>query len=462
MRSTGEVLGIDARFGAAFAKSQEAAYGALPAKGVAFLSVRNADKRAIVLPAKRLADLGFTLVATTGTAGVLRRNGMDADRPQGPRGARQRGRQDPGREIDLVVNTPAGPGARRTATTSASPPWPPTSPITTLSGLTAVVQGIEARLAGDLAVRPLQAWHDGPAGNGRRLRRRRAGGRAVTRAGAVRGAGAAGRGLPGPHPGRARDRRRPPRPVRPPAGRGGPLVPLRRPFSIHRVERPGVALGTVEVVFDVVGAGTLALSRPAPATWSTCSGRSAGRSTRRRSRPAACWSAAATAPAVLPGHRAAGAALPGRLRDRGGHRGRLLDAMEAKQLGHSLTVTTDDGSAGRRGLVTDPLPDLLARTGAARVYACGPMPMLAAVSRLAAAAGVPCQVAVEEQMACGTGICFSCVLPSGVGGRAGPGGGGRRRPGWPGRAWRGRCSTAPPSPGPSWASRSWSRPRDRG
>jgi dihydroorotate dehydrogenase electron transfer subunit len=91
--------------------------------------------------------------------------------------------------------------------------------------------------------------------------------------------------------------------------------------------------------------------------------------------------------------------------------------MEAKRLGHSLTVTTDDGSAGRRGLVTDPLPDLLARTGAARVYACGPMPMLAAVSRVAAAAGVPCQVAVEEQMACGTGICFSCVLP--VGGSGG-------------------------------------------
>jgi dihydroorotate dehydrogenase electron transfer subunit len=96
---------------------------------------------------------------------------------------------------------------------------------------------------------------------------------------------------------------------------------------------------------------------------------------------------------------------------------RLLDAMEAKRLGHSLTVATDDGSAGRRGLVTDPVGDLLARTGAARVYACGPMPMLAAVSRVAVAAGVPCQVAVEEQMACGTGICFSCVLP--VGGSGG-------------------------------------------
>ena len=95
--------------------------------------------------------------------------------------------------------------------------------------------------------------------------------------------------------------------------------------------------------------------------------------------------------------------------------GRLLDATAAERLGHSLTVTTDDGSAGRRGLVTDPLPELLAGPGAERVYACGPMPMLAAVSRVAAAAGVACQVAVEEQMACGTGICFSCVLPVGPG-----------------------------------------------
>jgi carbamoyl-phosphate synthase large subunit len=163
MRSTGEVLGLDARFGAAFAKSQEAAYGALPTKGVAFLSVRNADKRAIVLPAKRLADLGFTLVATTGTAGVLHRNGVPAaivrKGHEGPDNVVDKIRAG---EIDLVVNTPAGPGARedgydiRIAAVAADIPC-----ITTLSGLTAVVQGIEARLAGDLAVRPLQAWHKG-------------------------------------------------------------------------------------------------------------------------------------------------------------------------------------------------------------------------------------------------------------------------------------------------------------
>jgi dihydroorotate dehydrogenase electron transfer subunit len=196
--------------------------------------------------------------------------------------------------------------------------------------------------------------------------------------------------------------------------------PLRRPFSIHRVERPGAALGTVEIVFDVVGAGTKALARLRPHDTVDVLG-PLGRPFTPPPEPAGCLLVGGgygTAPLCF---------LATELRARrcrvdfvvgAATAGRLLDAMEAKRLGHSLTVTTDDGSAGRRGLVTDPLPDLLARTGAARVYACGPMPMLAAVSRVAAAAGVACQVAVEEQMACGTGICFSCVVP--VGG--GPGG----------------------------------------
>jgi dihydroorotate dehydrogenase electron transfer subunit len=195
--------------------------------------------------------------------------------------------------------------------------------------------------------------------------------------------------------------------------------PLRRPFSVHRVERPGAALGTVEITFDVVGAGTLALSRLRPHDVVDVLG-PLGRPFQAPEEPAGCLLVGGgygTAPLLF---------LATELRARrcrvdfvigAATAGRLLDAMEAKRLGHSLTVTTDDGSAGRRGLVTDPLPDLLARTGAARVYACGPMPMLAAVSRVAAAAGVPCQVAVEEQMACGTGICFSCVLP--VGGSGG-------------------------------------------
>jgi dihydroorotate dehydrogenase electron transfer subunit len=200
--------------------------------------------------------------------------------------------------------------------------------------------------------------------------------------------------------------------------------PLRRPFSIHRVGRPGWSpggSGTVEVVFDVVGAGTLALSRLRPRDVVDVLG-PLGRPFAPPGEPAGCvlvGGGYGTAPLFF---------LAAELRARrcrvdfvigAASAARLLDPAEAGRLGHRLTVTTDDGSAGRRGLVTDPLPDLLARTGAGRVYACGPMPMLAAVSRLSAAAGVPCQVAVEEQMACGTGICFSCVLPVGGGG-AGP------------------------------------------
>jgi dihydroorotate dehydrogenase electron transfer subunit len=187
--------------------------------------------------------------------------------------------------------------------------------------------------------------------------------------------------------------------------------PLRRPFSIRRADRAG----TVEVVFDIVGAGTRALAGLGSGDAVDALG-PLGRPFDPPQTPVACLLVGGgygTAPLFF---------LAGELRTRrcrvdfaigAATAGRLLEAMEARRLGHSLTVTTDDGSAGQRGLVTDPLPGLLASTGAERVYACGPMPMLAAVSRLAAAAGVPCQVAVEEQMACGTGICFSCVVPVG-------------------------------------------------
>ncbi|MGR6996934.1 ATP-binding protein [Yinghuangia aomiensis] len=78
MRSTGEVMGIDAFFGTAYAKSQAGAYGALPTKGRAFVSVANRDKRSMVFPVKALVDLGFEILATQGTAEVLRRNRVTA------------------------------------------------------------------------------------------------------------------------------------------------------------------------------------------------------------------------------------------------------------------------------------------------------------------------------------------------------------------------------------------------
>ena len=162
MRSTGEVMGIDADFPTAFAKSQAAAFGGLPTAGVAFISVADRDKRAITFPAKRLTELGFTLLATEGTAAVLKRNGIAS---QIVRKASE-GRATGGRtivdligagEVDLVVNTPSGQGARadgyeiRTATVAADKPI-----ITTVQQLAAAVQAIETIQGGPFAVRSLQ------------------------------------------------------------------------------------------------------------------------------------------------------------------------------------------------------------------------------------------------------------------------------------------------------------------
>ena len=197
----------------------------------------------------------------------------------------------------------------------------------------------------------------------------------------------------------------------------GPGVLLRRPFSLHRVERPGRGLGAIEVAFDVVGPGTAALAALRPHDLVDVLG-PLGRPFQPPPEPRPCLLVGGgygTAPLFF---------LAEELRTRrcrvdflvgAASAARLFQPVEARRLGHSLTVTTDDGSGGHRGLVTDPLPELLARQRSAQVYACGPMPMLAAVARAAAAAGLPCQVAVEEQMACGTGMCWSCVVPVAAG-----------------------------------------------
>ncbi len=167
MRSTGEVMGIDEAFGTAYAKSQAAAYGSLPVKGRAFVSVANKDKRSMVFPVKRLADLGFEILATAGTGEVLRRNGLRAtivrkhsDGP-GPDGEPTIVARILAGEVDLIVNTPFGsPGHAsprldgyeiRTAAVRRGIPC-----VTTVAGLAAAVQGIEAIIRGEVGVRSLQ------------------------------------------------------------------------------------------------------------------------------------------------------------------------------------------------------------------------------------------------------------------------------------------------------------------
>ena len=92
-----------------------------------------------------------------------------------------------------------------------------------------------------------------------------------------------------------------------------------------------------------------------------------------------------------------------------GSANRLCAVEELAALTQMLVVTTEDGTAGRAGRVTDAMPELL--PGASTVYACGPMPMLRAVAAQATARGLTCHVSVEEAMACGIGVCMTCVLP---------------------------------------------------
>jgi carbamoyl-phosphate synthase large subunit len=170
MKSTGEVMGFDADFGTAFAKAQSAAFGSLPTSGRVFVSMADRDKRSMIFPVKVLAGRGFEILATQGTAEVLRRNGVDVTvvrkhfEGPGPDGEPTTVQMILAGEIDLVVNTPHGsPGgggtARvdgyeiRTAAIMANIPC-----ITTVQGLGAAVQGIEALRRGDIGVRSLQDW----------------------------------------------------------------------------------------------------------------------------------------------------------------------------------------------------------------------------------------------------------------------------------------------------------------
>ncbi|MBD3940962.1 carbamoyl-phosphate synthase large subunit [Microbacterium sp. NEAU-LLC] len=117
MRSTGEVMGIDRDFPTAFAKSQEAAYGGMPQSGTVFISVADSDKRAVILPAHRLQELGFDLVATEGTAEILARNGIDVQVVSKYSETQESGATNivdliNAGDIDIVVNTPSGGAAR--------------------------------------------------------------------------------------------------------------------------------------------------------------------------------------------------------------------------------------------------------------------------------------------------------------------------------------------------------------
>jgi dihydroorotate dehydrogenase electron transfer subunit len=197
---------------------------------------------------------------------------------------------------------------------------------------------------------------------------------------------------------------------------GGPesSMLLRRAFAIYDVKERGVYGGTVEFIFAVHGKGTAWLAARRPQDKLDLVG-PLGQPFRLPKDPVRVT--------LVGGGYGSAPLLPlaTQLRERGcrvdfvlgaGSADKLFGQLDAKRIATSIEVLTDDGShGGRRGLVTDALPEMLDRTDADVVYACGPMGMLKAVTEIASARNIPCQVAVEESMACGVGVCMTCVLP---------------------------------------------------
>lgn len=188
---------------------------------------------------------------------------------------------------------------------------------------------------------------------------------------------------------------------------------LRRAFAIHQVQSRGVYGGTLDVVIGVHGKGTRWLSE-------------------RRRHDVIDIVGPLGRPFVLPKERVACVLIGGgygsaplfmlaeQLRERGcrvdvvvgaSTEEKLFGVLDLKRLASTLTITTDDGSLGEHGRVTDVLPDLMDRVDAGVVYACGPMGMLQAVAELATERRTYSQCAVEEAMACGIGVCMTCVVP---------------------------------------------------
>ncbi|MGH2764358.1 MAG: dihydroorotate dehydrogenase electron transfer subunit [Actinomycetota bacterium] len=188
---------------------------------------------------------------------------------------------------------------------------------------------------------------------------------------------------------------------------------LRRPFSIHQASRKGGWAGTLEFAFTPVGPGTEWLTEVEAHDILDVIG-PLGRPFPYPKEPTSCL-------LIGGGYGAAPLYfLAQELRAKGTRvdmivgaktQERVFKPVEAKRLSVSMTTTTEDGSLGERGKVTDALPGMITRGETQVVYACGPNPMLRAVAEYCTEQGIPSQVAVEELMACGLGVCWTCVVP---------------------------------------------------
>ena len=203
--------------------------------------------------------------------------------------------------------------------------------------------------------------------------------------------------------------------------RSDPLLP--RPMAVYRVsEADGVA--RVEILYKVTGRGTALLAETSPGQVVRLVGPlgqpfpEIGAGTGRPilvgggTGIASLYELAARAAERLGDPREVAVVLGARTGDD------LMGRDDFVSLGVSLHLVTEDGSQGREGLVTEAVSELLARDGAATVYACGPTPMMRRCAELAADSGAGCVVSLENNMACGFGVCLGCAAPLSGGGFA--------------------------------------------
>jgi len=198
--------------------------------------------------------------------------------------------------------------------------------------------------------------------------------------------------------------------LRPPTDRS---YLLRRPFSIFRVNRRGNVAATVEVVFDIRGPGTAALAamrRHEPIDIVGPIGRSFTIPKTQHSCLLVGGGVGAT-PLFFLGEELQNAGKRVDILWGAATASRLVAPIEAKRLGAVAAFTTDDGSEGHHGLITEVLGEMIQRCGTEVIYTCGPRQMMASVTKIALEFGIPAQVAMEELMGCGIGVCMTCVTP---------------------------------------------------
>lgn len=187
---------------------------------------------------------------------------------------------------------------------------------------------------------------------------------------------------------------------------------LRRPLSIAGAD---IQRGTVTFIYRIVGVGTRLLARMTEGDVIDCMGPLGNGFKLECSHPLLIGGGMGTAPLVFLAQRLC--PRPLEIIMGGRSREEMFWADILATLCDNIHITTDDGTLGRRGVTVDLLPELLKGNSYDMIYACGPRPMLERVARLASESDVPCQISLEEHMACGVGACLSCTCASKHGGR---------------------------------------------